>query len=103
MGDKTLGEVFTCVKLNVGHLRIFGYPIYFHVLKEKSNKLEAFGKKGMFVGYYENYKSYIIYVSGQTNVDFIRDVTFDEDVFLEKERDTPLPTNVEKKDDVMDV
>ena len=51
MGDKTLEEAFTCVKLEVIHLRIFGCPVYIHIPKEKRMKLEPFGKKGMFDGY----------------------------------------------------
>lgn len=51
---KTLEEVFTGKKPNVSHFRIFGCSVYFHVPKEKRNKLEASGKKGIFVGYNEN-------------------------------------------------
>lgn len=65
MGDKTPEELFTGVKPEVGHLRIFGCPVYFHVPKEKRSKLEASRKKGMFVGYCENSKAYKIYVPGQ--------------------------------------
>ena len=39
LDNKTPEEVFTGVKLVVGHLCIFGCPIYFHVLKDKRNKL----------------------------------------------------------------
>ena len=42
-----------------------GSLVYFHVLKEKRNKLDASGKKGMFVGYSESSKAYRIYVPGQ--------------------------------------
>ena len=66
---KTPEEVFTGKKLDVSHLRIFGCLVYFHVLKEKRNKLEAFGKKGIFVGYSENSKAYKIYVPGQRDVE----------------------------------
>lgn len=43
LDNKTLEEVFIGVKLNISHLHILGYPIYFHVPKEKTNKLEATG------------------------------------------------------------
>jgi len=39
--DKTPEEVFTGKKPGVSHLRIFGCPVYFHVPKEKRNKIEA--------------------------------------------------------------
>ena len=48
---KTREELFIVKKPDVFHFRIFGCPIYFHVPKEKINKLEASGKKGTFVGY----------------------------------------------------
>ena len=50
LGDKTPEEKFTGVKLDVEHLRIFGCPMYIHVLKEKRSKMEPSGKKGIFVG-----------------------------------------------------
>ena len=48
---KTLEEVFTGKKPDVSHFKIFGCLVYFHVPKEKRNKLEASGKKGIIVGY----------------------------------------------------
>jgi hypothetical protein len=47
----TLEEAFTGVKLEIGHFRIFGCPVYFHVPKENGYKLEPSGRKGTFVGY----------------------------------------------------
>ena len=64
LGSKTLEEMFTSKKPDISHSRIFGSPVYFHVLKEKRNKLGASGKKGIFVGYGENTKGYRIYVAG---------------------------------------
>jgi hypothetical protein len=62
--DKTPEEVFSGIKLEVGHLRIFGCPVYIHVPNEKRTKMEPLGKKGVFVGYSENSKAYKIYVPG---------------------------------------
>ena len=66
--DKTLEEVFSRIKPEVGHLRIFGCPIYIHVPKEKRTKMEPSRKKGVFVGYSENSKAYRIYVQGQRKI-----------------------------------
>jgi hypothetical protein len=33
-------EAFTRVKLEVGHFRIFWFPVYFHVPKEKITKID---------------------------------------------------------------
>jgi hypothetical protein len=38
--NMTPKEAFTRVKLEIGHFMIFGYPIYFHVPKEKRSKLD---------------------------------------------------------------
>jgi hypothetical protein len=62
LGDKTPEEKFTGVKLEVIHLRIFGFLVYIHVPKEKRMKLEPSGNKGIFVGYSETSKSYKIYI-----------------------------------------
>ena len=84
MGSKTPEEKFTDKKPDVSHFKIFGSPVYFHVPKEKRNKLGASGKKGIFVGYGENTKGYRIYVAGQREVIISHDVTFDEDMALSK-------------------
>lgn len=54
---KTLEEVFTDKNPDVS-FRIFGCLVYFNVPKEKRNKVEDSGKKGLFVGYSENSKAY---------------------------------------------
>lgn len=64
LDSKTPEEVFTSEKHDVSHFRIFGSPMYFHVSKEKRSILDAFGRKGTFVGYSETSKAYIIYVPG---------------------------------------
>jgi hypothetical protein len=82
--DKTLEEVFSGIKPEVGHLRIFGCPVYIHVPKEKRTKMEPSGKKGVFVGYSENSKAYRIYVPGQRQIEVSRDVAFHEEATFKK-------------------
>ena len=65
--------------------------------KEKRSKLDASGKKEMFVGYNETSKAYRIYVSSQREVEICHDVTFDEDATLKKVRN--LPSSREDKED----
>ena len=60
LDSKTPEEVFSGKKPDVSHFRVFGCPVYFHVPKEKRSKLDASGKKGMFVGHSENLKAYRI-------------------------------------------
>ena len=77
-------EVFFGKKPKVNHLRIFGYPVYIHIPKEKRTKLDPSGKKGIFVGYFESLKAYRIYFSRFKNIDISRDVTFDKDSAYKK-------------------
>jgi hypothetical protein len=78
LGFKTLKEMFTRKKLEVNHLKIFGFPIFIHIPKEKRNKLEPSGKKEIFVGYCEVSKAFRIYIPGHCHIEINRDVTFDE-------------------------
>jgi hypothetical protein len=49
-GLKTLEDMFTGKKREVSHLKIFGFLVFIHIPKEKRNKLQPLGKKGIFVG-----------------------------------------------------
>jgi transposase InsO family protein len=60
--DMTPEEAFSCKKPNVENLRIFGCQVYSHIPKDKRNKLEPSGKKGIFVGYSDSSKAYRIYI-----------------------------------------
>jgi hypothetical protein len=86
LGLKTLEEMFTRKKLEVSHLKIFGYPVFIHIPKEKRNKLEPSGKKGIFVGYCEVSKAFRIYILCHRHIKINMDVTFDEDAVLKKSR-----------------
>jgi len=46
---KTLEEIFSGEKSEVSHLRIFGYPVFVHVPREKRTKLDPSGKNGIFL------------------------------------------------------
>jgi hypothetical protein len=84
LGFKTPEEMFTRKKPEVSHLKIFGCPIFIHIPKEKRNKLEPSGKKGIFVGYCEVSKAFRIYIPGHHHIEINRDVTFDEYETLKK-------------------
>ena len=58
LGFKTREEIYTGKKPEVSHLKIFGCPVYVHILKEKRTKLDPSGKKGIFVGYCEVSKAF---------------------------------------------
>jgi hypothetical protein len=84
LGLKTPEEMFTGKKPEVSHLKIFGCPVFIHIPKEKRNKLDPLGKKGIFVGYCEVSKAFRIYIPCQHHIEINRDVTFDEDSMLKK-------------------
>ena len=70
--------MFTGKKLEVSHLKTFGFPVYVHIPKEKKTKLDPFRKKGIFVGYCEVSKAFRIYIPGFHHMEISRDVTFYE-------------------------
>jgi transposase InsO family protein len=86
LGFRTPEEMFTGKKPEVSHLKIFGCPIFIHISKEKRNKLEPSGKRGIFVGYCEVSKAFRIYIPSHCHIEINEDVTFDEDVVLKKSR-----------------
>ena len=88
--NKTPKEVFSSKKPEVSHFRIFGSPMYIHILKEKRTKLDPSRKKGIFVGYSESSKAYIIYFPGFKNINISRDVTFDGDLAYSKSIKIPV-------------
>jgi hypothetical protein len=63
--DMTPEEAFLGKKHNVENLRIFGCQAYSHIPKDKRNKLEPSGKKGIFVIYSDSSKAYRIYIPYQ--------------------------------------
>ena len=57
-------ENFTGKKPEVSHLKIFGCLVFVHIPKDKRSKLDCSRKKGVFVGYSESSKAYIVYIPG---------------------------------------
>jgi hypothetical protein len=86
LGFKTPEEMFSEKNLEVSHLKLFGCPIFVYIPKEKGTKLDPSGKKGIFVGYCEVTKAFIIYIPGYHHIEINTDVTFDEDATLKKLR-----------------
>ena len=57
--------------------------------------MEPSGKKGIFVGYSETSKAYMIYVPNQRHIEVSRDVAFHEEVVFKRSKELPLDTKVE--------
>ena len=75
LGFKTPKEMYIGKKPEVIHLKIFGFPIYVHIPKEKRTKLDPFGNKGIFVGYYEVSKFFRVYILGFYHIEISRDIS----------------------------
>jgi hypothetical protein len=86
LGLKTPEEMFTGKNPDVIHLKIFGCRVFIHIPKEKRNKMDPSGKKGIFVGYCEVSKAFRIYIPGHHHIEINRDVTFYEDATLKKSK-----------------
>jgi hypothetical protein len=106
--NMTPEEAFSGKKPNVENLRIFGCPDHSHIPKDKRNKLEPSGKKGIFVGYSDSYKAYRIYIPEQHKIEVSRDVTFNEmmafkksieETIEEEEIEEPNEESAENKND----
>ena len=86
LGFKTPEEMFSRKKPEVSHLKIFGFPVFVHISKEKITKLDPSEKKGIFFGYGEVSKAFRVYIPGYHHIEINRDVTFDENATLKKSR-----------------
>jgi hypothetical protein len=86
LDSKPDDEMFSEKKSEVSHLKIFGCPMFVHILKERRTKLDPLEKKEIFVGYCEVSKAFKIYIPGYHHIEINRDVTFHEDVALKRSR-----------------
>jgi hypothetical protein len=86
IGFKTPKEMFSRKNPEVSHLKIFGCLVFVHVPKQKRTKMDPSRNKGIFVGYCEVSKSFIISILGYHHIDISRYVTIDEDTTLNKSR-----------------
>ena len=62
LGMSTPEEAFFGKKSDTSHLRIFGSPIYIHVMKDARKKLELTAEVGIFVGYTDTPHKYHVYL-----------------------------------------
>jgi hypothetical protein len=88
-------ESFTEVKPEIGHFKIFGCPVYFHVPKEKRSKLDPSGRKGTFLKYNESSKAYWIYIPSQRQIEVNIDVIFEEEITSQRSRESQMEIDSE--------
>jgi hypothetical protein len=75
--------------MDVSHFRIWGSVCYCHVPSNKRTKLDPTTEKGIFVGYSEASKAYMIFVPTCRKIIVCRDVQFEEERALRRLRDLP--------------
>jgi hypothetical protein len=98
LGDKTPKEAFTGLKPKIGHLRIFGFPVYIHVPMEKRTKLDPSREKGIFVGYSKTSKAYKIFILAWRKTVVSIDVKFEENLASRKSHELlPMAEDEEKE------
>ena len=71
-------ELWAGKKLNISHLKIFGYLVYFHVLDAVKKKLVDKAEKCIFLSYSHEIKGHKLFNPDIGKVIISRDVMFDE-------------------------
>lgn len=79
LGMKTPEEAFFGKRPDVGHFRIFGSSVYFHVTKDARKKLELTTKLGILVGYIDTPHNYWMHFPTSRRTMVRRDLKFDEE------------------------
>ncbi len=74
----TFEKKITSKKLDVSHLRVFGYITYLHVLDEKRSNLDPKAEKCIFIGYSLKQKWYKCFNPSIQKLQMSTDVVFDE-------------------------
>jgi hypothetical protein len=75
-------EAWSGTKLNVAHLRTFGFIAYAHIPSELRKKLDDRSEKCIFTGYSETSKAYRLYNPITKKLILSRDIQFLENQFL---------------------
>ena len=78
LGMKTPEEAFSGKRPDVGHFRIFGSSVYFHVTMDARKNLEPRAELGIFVGYTDTPHNYRVYLPTSQRTVVHRDLKFDE-------------------------
>ena len=82
---KTPTELWSSIKPNISHLRIFGCQAWVHILKKSRSKLKPKSREMIFVGYKLGSKGYQFWDTAHHHIEISHDVKFDETLFPAKE------------------
>jgi hypothetical protein len=92
-----LEEEFSGVKPEIGHLRIFGCPVYIHVPVEKRTKLYPSRHKRIFLGCNETSMDYNIFIPVYIKTIVRGDVKFEEKLASRSSQESSIVIEDEEK------
>ena len=75
---KTPTELWSGIKLNISHLRVFGCQAWVHILKKRRHKLEPKSQEMIFVRYEPGSKRYQFWDTAHRRIEISHDVKFNE-------------------------
>ena len=80
LGGKVTKEVWTWTgkPIDLGNLKIFGYPAYVHISSDDRSKLDPKSKKCIFIGYVKGVKGYNFWDPVVKKMVISRDAIFHE-------------------------
>ena len=104
----TLEEAYSGKRPDISHLRIFGSPVYMHVMKDARKKLESIAEVGIFVRYTDTPHNYRVYFPDSHKTVVRQDIKFQEEKAMKcsLEREPHFHANEEllvPKDELQDV
>ena len=82
---KTPTELWSGIKPNISHLRVFGCQAWVHTLKKRRSKLEPKSQAMIFIGYEPGSKGYQFWDAAHQRIEISRDVKFNETLFPAQE------------------
>ncbi|KAI7933351.1 hypothetical protein MJO29_016913 [Puccinia striiformis f. sp. tritici] len=89
-------------KPNINYIHTFGCLSYVHNRKEQmDNKFSPTARKGFLLGFDEFNRNYLVFDYGSHKIVNVHDVTFDENVFPEREDDDPSTFEIEQEEDII--
>ena len=82
---KTPTELWSGIKLNISHPRVFGCQAWVYILKKRRHKLNPKSQEMIFVGYKLGSKRYLFWDAAHHCIEMSCDVKFKETLFPAKE------------------
>ncbi|BES98092.1 Hydra magnipapillata [Nesidiocoris tenuis] len=96
--NATPQEIWTGVRADLSHLRVFGCPAFAHVPKERRRKLDPKAESLIFVGYSDCSKAYRLFDPRNGSIKISRDVVFLEEKLLPQCQPVAAPAPVMWRD-----